>query len=208
MLSVGEILKKEREKQGLTLKQIEKQIRIREKFLSAIEDNDWDFFSSKIYITGVLKNYSVLLNLKTEKILAFFRRDYEKKEDLKFKRRVSSKYLTPETKRLALTGLVLIFVLFFSYFGYQLKQYFSPPKVIITSPTTDKFTREDRITIIGKTEKEVLINIFKNRIYQDENGVFKYDFPLHDGKNELVIEVTGANGKKTILKKTYYNDLH
>jgi hypothetical protein len=44
-------------------------------------------------------------------MLAFFRRDYEKKEDVSFKTRIASKYLTPETKKYAIYGFVLLCVL-------------------------------------------------------------------------------------------------
>ena len=95
MTTVGEILQKERIDKGIALLDIEKQIKVREKYLRAIEENNWDFFSSKIYITGILKNYSRLLGLDEKKVLAFFRRDYEKKDEVKFKRKVSQQYLTP-----------------------------------------------------------------------------------------------------------------
>ena len=127
MLSVGTILKKEREKKGLLLIDIEKQIKVRENYLKAIEDENWNYFSSKIYITGILKNYSRVLNLDHKKVLAFFRRDYEKKEEIRFKRKVTSAYLTSGTKKLLKFGLIILTLFFILYFVFQLKTYFSPP---------------------------------------------------------------------------------
>src|SRR3989344_2277457 len=124
MATVGEILREERLIKGLQLRDIEKQTRVREKYLRAIEENNWNFFSSKIYIIGILKNYSRILGLDSKRILAFFRRVYERKEEAKFKERVSSSYLTPQSRkllRLAIVGGVLLFLL---YFVYQLKLYF------------------------------------------------------------------------------------
>lgn len=206
MLSVGEILKKTREEQGLTLKQIEKEIKIREKFLKAIEENDWLNFSSKIYIEGIIRNYSNLLGLDEKKMQAFFRREYERKEEIKFKRKVASKYLTPETKKIISFGLTLVFVFFISYFAYQLKLYLSPPKITILQPRETLFKRIDRIKILGKTEREATVTIFGERIYQNKDGVFEFKLPLKKGKNELVIEVVGANGKKSVLKKVYVRE--
>ncbi len=206
MLSVGEILKNERIKQGIELPQIEKQIKTRTKFLEAIEQNNWDYFSSKIYIMGIIKNYSTFLGLDSKKILAFFRRDYERKEDVKFKRRIASKYLTSETKKMAILGLSFVCLLFISYFAYQLKLYFSPPKITIISPKSEEKIKADRIKIVGQTEKDVQVNIFNERIYPDQKGIFEYNFPLKKGKNELQIEVTGANGRKAYLKKTYIRE--
>lgn len=131
MLSVGEILKKTREKKALTLVDIEKELRIREKFLKAIEEDNWNFFSSKIYIEGIIKNYANFLGLDSKKMTAFFRREYEVNEEIKFKKRIASKYLTSETKRFAIIGLILVCLFFLFYFAFQLKNYLSPPKLII-----------------------------------------------------------------------------
>lgn len=203
MLTVGEILRNTREKQNIKLSDVEKQIRVRIKFLDAIENNNWNFFSSKIYITGIIKNYSEYLGLDSKRVLAFFRRDYERKEDVKFKTRISSRYLTPETRRIVLIIITLIILFFALYFGYQLKQFFSPPTLTVLSPQVNTFTIEDRIKVVGKTDKDAAITIFGERVYQDKYGVFTYYFPLKNGKNELTIEIVGANGKKTVVKKTF-----
>lgn len=203
MLTVGEILRSAREKQGIQISDVEKQIKVRAKFLAAIEDNNWDFFSSKIYIAGIIKNYSQYLGLEPKKMIAFFRRDYERNEEVKFKTRISSKYLTPETKRVAIAIISLIIIFFALYFGYQLKLFFSPPTLTVLSPKIATFTIEDRVKFVGKTEKDAEVTIFGERVFQDKNGVFTYDFPLKNGKNEFVIEIIGANGKKTVIKKTY-----
>jgi cytoskeletal protein RodZ len=203
MLSVGQLLRKTRESKSLTLKQVEKEMRVREKFLEAIECDNWNIFSSKIYISGIIKNYAQYLGLDPKTMLAYFRRDYERQEEVKFKKRLASKYLHPETKRLAFLGVVFIFLIFFGYFGYQLKLYFSPPEITIVSPTTQKFRNVDRIKIVGKTDKESTVTIYNERVFQNKEGVFEYVFPMKTGSNTVTIEVIGANGKKAMLKKSY-----
>ncbi|MBW7960296.1 helix-turn-helix domain-containing protein [Patescibacteria group bacterium] len=203
MTTVGEIIKKRRLEKGFTLLDVEKRIRIREKYLRAIEDNNWNFFSSKIYIIGILKNYSKLLAIDENKILAFFRRDYERKEDIRFKEKVSRKYLAPETKQVLRGGLVIIVLFFFFYFCYQLFLFLTPPKLTILSPKDRVFNREDKVEIVGKTDKEASIVIIGQRVYQDNNGIFKYEFPIKEGNNVLKIELTGANGKKSVYKENF-----
>jgi cytoskeletal protein RodZ len=203
MLSVGPILKKEREKKGLLLSDVEKQIRVREKYLKAIEEENWNFFSSKIYITGIIKNYSRVLNLDDKKILAFFRRDYERKEDDKFKAKVTSAYLTSETKKFLKIGLLIITLFFVTYFAYQLKIYFSPPSFDLLSPKTKSFTIEKSIKITGKTDHDTAVVIAGERIFQNKDGIFTYDYSLNEGSNELIINLAGANGKKTVVEETF-----
>lgn len=203
MLSIGEILQKERMIQGLTLTDIEKKTKVREKYLRAIEENNWNFFSSKVYIIGVLKNYSRLLALDEKKVLAIFRRDYERKEDLRFKKKVSDSYLTPETRQIIKKGLLFVVLFFILYFGYQLKIYFSPPNLEILSPKTTTFFREDRIKIIGKTEKDTMVVIAGDRIYQNKDGIFEFNFPLYEGNNKLIVQLTGANGRTSKIEKVF-----
>lgn len=206
MLSVGSILQKERLRKGLTIAQVEKQIKVREKFLNAIEADDWSGFSSYIYIVGIIKNYAEYLNLDQKRILAFFRREYEKKDDVKFKRKLSSSYLVSDTKRVVFASLAFVSLAFFVYFGYQMFLYVSPPNVTILEPTKLSFKRENKVRIIGKTEREASITIFGERVYQDSEGIFRYDFPLKARENDIAIEVVGANGKKTTVERTFVRE--
>ncbi len=203
MLTVGEILRTTREKKNLTLQQVEKSSRIRAKTLQAIEENNWTSFNSKIYITGLIRNYAKFLGLDENKMLAFFRRDYEKLEETRFKQRISTRSLMPETRTLLYVGLFIILFFFSVYFGYQIKVYLTPPKVAIVSPQKTTFRSTNRIQIIGRTEKDASIMIFGDRVYQNKEGVFEYTFPVRKGKNELIIEVTGANGKKSVYTNSY-----
>lgn len=203
MLTVGEILRKEREKQNITLEQVEKKINVRRKFLQAVEDNDWTLFASKIYIIGVLKNYARVLGLPHDKVIAFFRREYGKKETVGFKTKVSSSFLNSDSK-FVLWGIVAaIFLTFAVYFGYQLTLYFSPPKITILEPTNTRFRKVTGVEVKAKADRESQIMIFGNRVYQNKDGVFTYHYPLKKGTNEFVVEVVGPNGKKTVLKQIY-----
>jgi len=56
---------------------------------------------------------------------------------------------------------------------------------------------------LGKTEKEALIMVRGERVYPNLEGEFEFQYPLKPGNNEVKIEVTGANGKKTTVIKSY-----
>jgi cytoskeletal protein RodZ len=161
MLTVGQILRTTREKKNLSLQQVEKHSRIRAKFLQALEENNWSSFSSKIYITGLIKNYSKFLGLDENKMLAFFRRDYERSEETRFRQRISTRSLMPETRTVIYVGLFIVFLLFSVYFGYQIKIYLTPPKVTVVSPQKSTFRSTSRIQVIGRTEKEAMKNILR-----------------------------------------------
>ncbi len=203
MLSVGKLLKAAREKKKVSLRDVEKQIKVRERFVRALEEDKWYTFTSRIYVTGILKNYARFLELDERKILAFFRREYERSEELRFKEKVSTSYLSSDSKKTLFVGFIFICTLLVSYFSYQLFQYFKPPTVQILAPTSTLFKRELTVKIIGKTEKEAVITIMGERIYQNKEGVFEYVMPLKQKENTVSIEVIGANGKKTVINKIF-----
>ena len=161
------------------------------------------YITSRIYVTGILKNYARFLGLDERKILAFFRREYERSEEIKFKEKISTSYLSSDSKKTLLAGFIFICIVLVGYFTYQLFQYLKPPAVHIVSPTNTIFKRELTVKVIGKTEKEAVITIMGERIYQNEKGIFEYNMLLKKKENPLLIEVIGANGKKTVLKKIF-----
>lgn len=203
MTSVGEILKQQRLKKQLALEEVEKDLRIRKKYLEKIEKNNWDF-ASRIYIIGILKNYARYLGLDENKILAFFRREYAKVEKVEFRKRISSTLLSSDTHKLIKIISFLIVSLFIVYFGFQIYNYFSPPKIEIISPKTNYFTKEKVVKIKGKTKTESQVFINDNEVYLDKKGFFSFNFPLEKEKNKLIIKVIGPNGKKTVLEKILY----
>jgi len=203
MLSVGKLLKSARERKKISLHDVEKRIKVREKFIHALEEDKWDIFTSRIYITGILKNYTRFLELDERKILAFFRREYKRIEEIKFKETVSTSYLSSDSKRTIIMGFIFICFLLVGYFSYQLFQYLKPPSVQILSPQSYTFKRELTVKVVGKTEKESVITIMGERIYQNKEGIFEYIMPLKQKENILSIEVVGANGKKIVIKKFF-----
>ncbi|TSC61071.1 MAG: transcription regulation protein, partial [Parcubacteria group bacterium Gr01-1014_107] len=67
-------LKEARVSKGYTLEQVEKATKIRSKFLTAIESDDYARLPSPLYAKGFVKNYGDFLGLESSRMLAFFRR--------------------------------------------------------------------------------------------------------------------------------------
>jgi len=83
MKSVGQILKKERQKQGKTLNQINRETKIPEKNLIALETDDYASLPPATFIKGFIQIYAKSLDLDEKKLIAIFRRDWQKKEQTK-----------------------------------------------------------------------------------------------------------------------------
>src|SRR3990167_9691672 len=156
--NIGDILREAREKQNLTLEDIEGAIKIRRKNLVAIEGGQWDVFPSKIYIQGIISSYGKFLKLEEDKLIAYFRREYEQRDPLQFKTKAPKEQFTPHARKIAKRIILAIVFLFVMYFTYQLKIFYTPPKVTILEPNNTTFKNE-KITLKGETEKDSVITI-------------------------------------------------
>lgn len=131
MLTVGEKLKEGREKLGLSLEEAEEELRIREKYLRALEENDFERLPGANYIHGFVKNYSRLLQLNEEKMLALFRRQYERHLEQKIVPTGDGEGVFPKRfkitpQRAALGAAALVLIVFFAILFLQYRKIDAP----------------------------------------------------------------------------------
>ncbi|KUO66582.1 MAG: hypothetical protein APF84_17295 [Gracilibacter sp. BRH_c7a] len=72
MAGEGVILKKAREEKGWTYSDVENNIKIRVRYLEAMENEDYEILPGPIYTKGFLRNYSRLLGLNPEEIVNYY----------------------------------------------------------------------------------------------------------------------------------------
>ncbi len=69
---IGETLRKQREALGLSLAEVERYTRLRQHYLSALEEGKFENMPSPVQGRGMLSNYATFLNLNEEKLLLRF----------------------------------------------------------------------------------------------------------------------------------------
>ncbi|MCG6877929.1 MAG: helix-turn-helix domain-containing protein [Deltaproteobacteria bacterium] len=74
-ISLGALLRQEREKKGLTYAQISQQTRMRPHFIEAIENGDWDLLPAPTLVKGFIKSYARVLALDEERLLDLYREE-------------------------------------------------------------------------------------------------------------------------------------
>ena len=73
MLTVGQRLKTEREKQGLSLKDVEMTTSIRSLYLEAIERDDFAAVPGEVYLKGFIRNYAIAVLIDPDEMLAQYK---------------------------------------------------------------------------------------------------------------------------------------
>lgn len=73
MQTVGEALRAEREKKGLSIQDIEKATSIRALYLNAIEDGNYSVAPGEVYVKGFIRNYANFLGLDPQQMIDLYR---------------------------------------------------------------------------------------------------------------------------------------
>lgn len=202
MQTVGQLLKKARLEKGISLEEIASQTKIRQNFLSNLEADDFASLPSLTSAKGFLKTYADFLGLSTDQILAVFRRDFGKKEGKKF---LPQGLIRPIDDRNLLWSpkfslIALIAVVFLGLAAYLIFQYFSlvkSPFLKITFPTDGATVSQEVINVNGQTDADALLTVNGDSVLLQDDGVFEHQLILFKGENQIIIEATSKNGKKT-----------
>jgi len=199
MNTVGTMLKEARVAKGITLLEVEKQTKIRLKFLEAIEKDAYQLLPSPVYAKGFVKNYSEYLGLDSATIMAFFRRQ---SEDIKRTVILPKKSQDIEAKGLRLTPgrfitmlLIGLSVIFLSYFFIQYQKLQRPPDLTITKPVHESIVGEKKLDVMGETNGDTTITVNGLSVSVRGDGKFFTQVTLESGVNTITVIATSRFGK-------------
>lgn len=207
MRTIGEILKKARVEKKLAYEDIENQLRIRKKFLLALEENTWNKLPSLPYIKGFIRSYSQLLGLKPDEMVAIFRRQFASQEKAGLLPDGVTRPLDEPIIRITptVTTILLIFLSVFLFFGYLFIQYTTltnPPPLTLEKPLEGETFFTESVPVKGKTDKDAVVSVNNQKIALSEAGEFSTNVSLPAGINTILIETIGKNGKKNSTSRT------
>lgn len=212
MIRLGDALRAQRERMGLTLPQAAEDTRIREKFLRALESGDYQTLPGAVYTTGFLRNYADYLGLDPDEQIARFRaervtpdapRSFEPMRPI-MRRNV---ILTPAV--LVPLSVLAAVVLFIGYLSYQLTTFAVPPRIEIGEPAGDALVQSAEYTLRGRTSADarITVRVFPGpetiaNVRAAADGSFEARIPLRPGTNHVEVQVLDATGKVAQASRT------
>lgn len=201
--SVGEVLKAVRKKKEISLEDAELEIKVRAKYLEALEDGRYDILPGGVYTQGFLLKYADFLGLDKERILTQFKAEVGASQHLAklMPERKIKEPLFSITPRLVAIGVV--FLVIFAILGYivfSVRQITTPPNLLISSPSEDTIIKESKVEIIGKTDEGSTLEINNQAVLLDDRGNFNQQVKLNPGLNTFEIKATNRLKKETTKK--------
>lgn len=209
MRTVGQILKEEREREKYTLEDIEKHTKIRKELLSALEEDDYSKLPPATFVRGFVKNYGKFLNLDTDKLLAIWRRGFEREKhpDVvleSFQNPVDKGKLRITPARVIKLTLVIIVLGFFTYLWVEYRSFVGSPNLVVTSPTDGESVDIPEVKVEGQTDPEVKVLVNNEEIGVDEQGHFSEEIKLSSSQNDVTIVATSKFGKSSRVNRTVF----
>jgi cytoskeletal protein RodZ len=211
--SVGEILKTERLRQGLSASQIASSIKTKEKNILAIENNDFSVFPGEIYALGYVRDYADLLGLKPDEVSPFFRRTVEMKRQASTHEKIVStetEYFINQhldsagkniSKMILTIGTLIVIAIFVGFLVVEYQRNILHPQLEIISPKADLKTNLKSIEVSGKTDAEDKIFVNGEEIPVDSSGSFKVNLDLKIGLNKITLKAVNGYQKLTEIER-------
>jgi cytoskeletal protein RodZ len=205
--SLGGRLNARRLELGLSLADVERQTKIQESYLVALEGDRHDELPP-VYLRGLLRNYATYLGLSPDDLSAHFFKEQTVRENVKRARRTTMRarprtplpkvLITP--RRLIITSLVVGIVVVFTYIYLQASTLTAPPKLSITQPASQQQSvAGDSLILVGQADPDDIVTINDTEVSTDNNGNFKELIGLQNGINQIRITAKDKLGKQTTV---------
>ena len=92
-MEIGHVLKRTRVEKNLSLAQAEEETKIRQKYLVALENENFNVIPGRVYVKGFLRNYARYLGLNAEELVWWYEKQYPSEEES------SEQVLAPEERQ-------------------------------------------------------------------------------------------------------------
>lgn len=151
--TLGDELRRERQKQGISIETVSKVLNIRPSFVEALENNDYSVFPAEVYGVGFLRSYGNYLGLKGDKVIQKYKEQISKKDTDGILPVKAEKDVLPQKKLISISIVLVFVVLVVSlYIGQSDKSKFSTIQTQTTLPEIEIQPPKPEVTAFIETE--------------------------------------------------------
>ncbi|MEP7081515.1 MAG: helix-turn-helix domain-containing protein [Chloroflexota bacterium] len=212
---LGEMLRSARESRGLDRVRIERDTRIRERYLSALERGAYDELPGEVYARGFLRTYATYLGLDPDAMTALYRLETRRPTADRSRPTARRRALgSPQPRAFALApGVVAAAILtilvgaLVAYLAYQLITFARTPELRVLDPAGDVAGhRDSSIVISGVTAPNARVSVSglteNPSVVADSEGTFSVRVELVPGSNLVTIRALDPRTRRQSAEVT------
>ena len=206
---LGEMLRSTRESRGLDRARIERDTRIRERYLAALERGAYDELPGEVYARGFLRTYATYLGLDPDAMVALYRIETRGRPAIGAPVPRGRPAPRPQPRAFALTpsvvGAAVLTVLvgaLIAYLGYQLVTFARTPELRVVDPPGDVAGHVGRTFVIrGVTAPNARVEVSglpeNPTTIADDDGEFAIRVELLPGANLVRLTAFDPRTRRT-----------
>ncbi len=190
---------------GVDLEAAEREIKVRVRYLEALEQGDYRALPSNVYVKGFLQSYCKYLGIDFAEIYQLYQKEGRvcgmntENQLIKTDEKVGKSSLVITPKSFIWPSVIVAVVLIVGYVFYQVTGFASAPKLEIASPSRDMIVTENNMLFEGTTDGDASLTINGQAVTVNSDGHFKEAIALQNGLN--TVELKARNKSKRETKK-------
>ena len=202
-LMLGEQFEKARTALRLSIDDISNQIKIPIKYLSWLEEGDYEKLPAEVYVRGFIIKYSQALSLNPEVLFNQYLAEAGIFNKIRSKKNIIPVLKSPKIvitpKLIAILASLIIFAGVLGYFGWQVYFLIRPPRLILDNPFSDLVTNGESQLLEGNAFGANILMINDKTVGLDSQGHFSEILNLSKGLNVIELKAKNSLGKETTL---------
>ena len=207
---LGEMLRSARESRGLDRTRVERDTRIRERYVSALERGAYEELPGDVYARGFLRSYARYLGLDPDGMVALYRietRALPATRSRAFTRR--QRLASPQPRAFVINprvmvaaALTILVGALIAYLAYQVITFARTPELRVLDPPGDVSGHtEPFIVISGMTEPDARVSLSglteNPSVMADAGGRFAVRVELLPGSNLVTVSAVDPHTNRT-----------
>lgn len=195
---LGEVLRAARETKGVDLSRVERDTKIRERYLVALERGDYRELPGAVYTRGFLRNYGAYLGLDAEYLIDLYRLETSPASAERARLPVAPRPIGRRASRafVVTPGLIFAALLtvavgaFVAYLGWEFVNFARTPELRILDPAGNVSSYPETSMIVrGVTAPNARVTVSNLRenpaVRADAEGLFSVTVQLVPGSNVI-----------------------
>ncbi len=205
MITIGQILKKERLKRKLSLTDVEIATKIKSSFLDAVEKGQYDKLPSSAYASGFVTSYAQFLDIPKSQAIGLFKREFDEKSAFKVlpKGFTNEKDFQLHRRRFSapVFGISLVVIAILAYLFFQYRYAIINPPLSVYTPKDNSIITSQNIMVKGSTDPNATVVVNTQEVAVDDNGYFSTTIPVFPGTSVVHIVATNRFGKVSTVDR-------
>lgn len=201
MRTIGKVFRDSRIHKKISPSKLEELTKIKEEFIRAIENEDWELLPEYPSVLGFVKSISGWIGVDSKKAIALLRRDYPPK-DVKInpKPDISKKFIW-SPKLTFLVGISVVIMIVALYLGVEYKKFISPPRLDLVLPREGQLIDDKHLMVKGSTDVDSTVKVNNQPVLVDENGNFSFELDVSEKTEKIVVVAQSRSGRETTLER-------